>query len=303
MSKQILILSRTDDRPDFDTAQSMVEQLNPSKHEVVYEGCFLEDLAFLYDGQKLAVINTNNGRDIKDYDGVFMLGWFKKRKHEDVALAAGRYMQSMGKKVLNSEAVNNRSRSKVSQYVLCALGDIPQAPFVFIGNRTRLLDIVDKSTIEYPLIVKSATGSRGTHNFLVNNVRELENALDEMPTKPAIIQHFVPNNGDYRILVMGGKVKLIIHRTSQDSSHLNNTSQGGKAALVARSDVKPRMLDDAVKISRALGREVTGVDMILDQNTGQHYFLEANNMPQLTTGSFVSEKAKALDDFFTEWIN
>jgi D-alanine-D-alanine ligase-like ATP-grasp enzyme len=101
---------------------------------------------------------------------------------------------------------------------------------------------------------------------------------------------------------MGDEVRLVIHRQSTGQSHLNNTSQGGQAQIIDVATLDRQMLEESVQISKALGREVTGVDMIQDKHSGEFYFLEVNNMPQLSTGSMVEQKAKALDAFFTTWL-
>jgi glutathione synthase/RimK-type ligase-like ATP-grasp enzyme len=116
-----------------------------------------------------------------------------------------------------------------------------------------------------------------------------------------LIQDFVPNDGDYRVLVMGGEVKLVIHRKSNDDGHLNNTSKGGSANIIDIKDVPQVVLDESIKISELLKREITGVDMIQHKDTGEFFMLEVNNMPQLSTGSFVEEKAQVLSDFLSEW--
>ena len=38
--------------------------------------------------------------------------------------------------------------------------------------------------------------------------------------------------------------------------------------------------------------------MIKHSSTGEFYLLEINNMPQLATGAFVSEKMNMIDDYF-----
>jgi glutathione synthase/RimK-type ligase-like ATP-grasp enzyme len=299
--KRILVLTRRDDRPDFDTAPSMAKMLNQQNGEVQYEPCFLEEISMVFDGTELKMLNSNTGEDVAAYDGIFLLGWFKKRKHEEVALAVSLYAQEHDVKAYNTEALHNRSRSKISQYVLSALRGIVTTPFVIICDSDRLQATIAASSLEYPLIVKSVTGSRGTHNFLVNNDEELRESLAQAPTKAFVAQTFIPNEGDYRLLVTGGEVTLAIHRRSVTDSHLNNTSQGGKATIIPLEELSQDMCADAVTIAGLLRREITGVDMIIDKGTGKHYFLEANNMPQLSTGSFVPEKAAALDTFFTKW--
>ncbi len=300
-TKRILCLSRQDDRTDYDTAQSLSASLQAQARNVSYDSCHLEDVAFLYDGSELTVVNTRNGEDLRNYDGLFLLAWFKWRKHEEAALAISLYAQAHGIKTLNSEALHNRSRGKLSQCVMAALNSVATTSFVMIIDHGKIPGLIAKSTLEYPMIVKSITGSRGTQNYLVQDATALDAALAQMPTKAVIVQTFVPNQGDYRLLVMGDAVKLVIHRRTQSESHLNNTSQGGLAVLVEPETLPAAMLADSVRMSKMLNREITGVDMIVDDRTGQYYFLEANNMPQLSTGSFVEAKAKALNEFFDDW--
>lgn len=303
-NRRLLFLSRRDERPDYDTARSMAAALQPQATDIMYESCHLEEVAFLYDGSELEVVNTRNGEDLRNYDGIFLLAWFKLRNHEEVALAVSLYAQAYGIKILNSEALFNRSKGKLSQCVAAVLNKIATTPFVMAIDHNVLSGLIEKSAISYPLIVKSITGSRGRHNYLVTDAESLGAALSQAPTKAMIVQTFVHNDGDFRVLVMGGEVALVIHRRANTDSHLNNTSQGGAASLVdLRSPaLSVAMLDDAVKISKLLRREVTGVDMIVDKKTGQHYFLEVNNMPQLSTGSFTEAKAEVLNSYFDRWI-
>ncbi len=302
MKKKILILGRRDDRPDYDTPQSMVaglSEFNADKAE--FYATNLEDLFFYYDGSQLSITDTINSCDLKDYDAMFAIGWFKTRFTEDPALSVAIYMDHYGKKILNSEVLHTRSRSKLSQLVYAALNGVKIAKFMAIAD-TELLDkYYSKNSFDYPLIVKSATASKGRDNYLVKDYSELEEAKLSMPKKINLVQEFIPNDGDYRVLVMGDEVKMIIHRQSQDGSHLNNTSKGGLAEIVAIDSVSPEMINQCLVMSRLAGREITGVDMIQHKDTGEYYMLEINNMPQLSTGSFVKEKAKELSDFLTNW--
>lgn len=303
MNKKILILSRSDQRTDFDTAFSMAKQLNVQALDgVTFTPCFLEDLIFYFDGQKLAVIDTTNNCDISDYDACFMIGWFKKRKFEDVAHSAGLYMQKHGKKVLNTEVLHNRSRSKLSQLVQASLNGVNITQFLAVNGSEKIDSYLYKTNLEFPLIVKSATASRGGHNFLVNNFQELNDALSSISSKIALIQTFVPNNGDLRVIVMGEQVRMVIKRTSQTSSHLNNTSQGGSAEIMDVASVNPEILKQSVHMAKLLGRDITGIDIIQDSDTGNFYLLEVNNMPQLSTGSFVNEKSKVLSEYLRDWV-
>jgi len=102
---------------------------------------------------------------------------------------------------------------------------------------------------------------------------------------------------------MGGQIKMAIKRVAQEGTHLSNTSKGGAAIAVEVDKIAPETLRDAETIAKLLNRELTGVDMIIDSTTNKHYFLEANNMPQISTGSFVKDKAQILSDYFDSLVS
>lgn len=85
---------------------------------------------------------------------------------------------------------------------------------------------------------------------------------------------------------------MAIHRRGDDGSHPNNTSEGGAATLDDIASLPKSMLDKMLLIAKLLNRKIAGIDMIINKHTGEHHFLEANNMPQVSTGSFVGEKSK-----------
>lgn len=304
MNKKILILSRRDDRPEYDTAKTMISGLSKynNRSDIEFYASFLEDMRFYFDGTELTITDTINNCDIRDYDGTFIIGWFKTKKTEDLALSVATYLQFYEKKVLNTEVFNNRSRSKLSQLVYASLNGVKTTKFLAINDFSQINDFFHGTNLNFPLIVKSASASRGNDNHLVNDLTELKGAIKNQSNKIMLIQDFVPNDGDYRVIVMGGKVKLVIHRKSNNDSHLNNTSKGGSASLVTISDLPKEVIDQSITISKLLKREITGVDMIQHNETGEFYMLEVNNMPQLSTGSFVEEKAQVLSDFLTRWV-
>lgn len=300
--KKILILCRRDDREAYDTRRSMLKGLATVGNEAEYTGADYEDLLFAYDGKKLQVTDTVSGKDIADHDAIFLIGWFKSKTLDDVARAVAHYATAHNVPFANSEAYYGRSFTKLSQCVIAALNGVRVTPFLFSMDPMVLLKAAGANTITYPYIAKAVSASRGRDNYLITEHAQLEAVVSEESIIPRffIVQEFVPNDGDYRILVAGGKIRLVMHRLAQSNSHVNNTSQGGKATLVDVSALPGRVVEDSLKLARQFGRELTGVDMIMHQNTGEYYFLEANNMPQLSTGSFVVEKMSMLNAYLLE---
>ncbi len=156
----------------------------------------------------------------------------------------------------------------------------------------------DQVFIPYPLIIKDNNGRKGRLNFIAHDKTQALDVLDQHKDVDFIIQQFIENDGDYRVLVIGGEPKLAIQRRAADGSHLSNTSQGGAATIVPLDSFSPSVLDDVRRSVELEDLQIAGVDLMFDSHSGQHYVLEVNSSPQLATGAFpelkVEEYAKYL---------
>ena len=94
--KNILILCRRDDREAYDTRKSMLDGMSKLQTKAMYFGMDYEDLVFLYDGKKLRVTDSVSGRDVADFDAIFLIGWFKTKALDDVARAVAHYAKYQG---------------------------------------------------------------------------------------------------------------------------------------------------------------------------------------------------------------
>ncbi len=280
----------------------MLRGLRATASDATYAGADFENLIFCFDGTKLSVTDSASGVDVADHDAIMLIGWFKSKMLDDTARAVAHYAHSKGVPFVNSEAYHGRSFTKLSQCVIAALNGVNVTPFLFAIDKQVLLRAVASSRPTFPRILKAVAASRGQDNYLVHSYDEIAALLAEAsdPPKNFILQEFVPNEGDFRLIVMGGTVRLAIHRKAPLDSHLNNTSQGGVARLVEPAELPEKVIADSILLAKLLRREVTGVDMIQHRDTGQYYFLEANNMPQLSTGSFVPEKMKIVAGYLAE---
>ena len=118
-----------------------------------------------------------------------------------------------------------------------------------------------------------------------------------------IAQQYIDNDGDYRVLVFGKKIALVIYRTRTDeTTHLNNTSQGGRAELMPKTVLPESIRKKCITVAKLLKREVAGVDVVQDKQTGLWYCLEVNDSPQLTTGTYVNEKQAAFAKFIEDTL-
>jgi glutathione synthase/RimK-type ligase-like ATP-grasp enzyme len=73
-----------------------------------------------------------------------------------------------------------------------------------------------------------------------------------------------------------------------------------KARLVLEEELSKEIKNDAINAAKALDRELCGVDILIDKQTGRHYILEVNKKTMLDEGTFIPQKMKAVSDFFKE---
>ena len=126
------------------------------------------------------------------------------------------------------------------------------------------------------MIIKSINASSGRDNFLVHNPQEFSDIIAKNSDAKFVAQPFIPNDGDLRVVVMGDEVSCVYRRVRQDGDHRNNVSQGGDKIYLPLDEVDNGHQQLAVQAARAVNREICGVDVMINSQTGQAVVLEAN---------------------------
>lgn len=296
---KVLILGRSFHPDGKETAKLIAESLKPYIEELgsAVEYANYKDLVFDISSDALGLYVGKDHESIENYGTVLMTNWFSHASiRKDIANSVALIAQHKKIRLFNSEALNTRSTSKLSQLVHASIAGLEIARTVFSLDLEKATRYAESIGLQYPLIIKDAQASRGNGNYLVNSFAELMSHSSEHTEKnPFVIQQFINSDGcDYRFFVAGGQVALIIKRTGKDGSHLNNTSAGGSAELVELASINRTVVQDVEKISALLGREVTGIDIMFEKDSNRAVFLEANPIPQIATGSFVDQKLRAL---------
>lgn len=298
MSKKILILGR-DHHPDGkETADDIYKGLlktgkfQTDELELVHYKNLLFDISI----DSIKVTDTESGLDLADVKSALMTNWFSHASvRKDIAYSLALFWNSHKTHFFNTEALHNRSTSKLSQMVLAALNSINIPRTLFSLNFEKLIEASEKE-LAHPYILKDAKASRGKSNYLIRDRQEvLKLKSQHTEVHPFMAQQFIDaGRTDYRVFVVDGKTRLIIKRVANSGSHITNTSSGATAELLP-AEVLGSEVDNIVsKCAQLLHREVTGIDIIIDKSTDLPYFLEANPIPQIATGTYVEQKLKAL---------
>lgn len=265
-------------------------------NDVAASYTFLDDLVFDISNQNSVILDMRTGKNVADNDLVIIRN---VGKWSDAGITLAQYLKSKKVALTDTYLGDSLGSGKLACSILRVINDLPIPRTIYSNNVDHLISYIEKSGLKFPIIFKDNNGKKGRDNYLVKSLDEIKSIKRQSPGVHFIAQEFIPNDGDYRVLVMAGKIQLVIKRTAEDESHLNNTSQGGSANIGSAESFSDEINRDIINAAKVEKLEVAGVDIIFDKISGNHYFLEVNRAPQLSTGSFVDEKSTA----YAELIN
>lgn len=138
---------------------------------------------------------------------------------------------------------------------------------------------IEKKELIYPFIMKKDVGAQGENVFLIKQFQDLKKYSKNLDR--FIFQNFIENNGDYRVLVFGGKVLGMMKRKrTKESEFRNNISQGGKAYAVKDEEIRNELTKIGVKTASFFDLQLCGVDIIFDEKEEKFKIMEINTVPQ-----------------------
>lgn len=244
----------------------------------------LEDLVFVVDKRKAQVYDWTSKKDPADYDFVYFKGW---EGMPDVAAALAIYLRAKGVPFIDAAVEQKGAANKLVTTMKLWASRVPTLRTMYASHK-HIQDVLASEIVQYPAVIKSTIGQKGKDNHLAKTRRQAK-SLVEGTQIDWIIQDFAPNDGDWRVQVYGGETGMIIFRKGSGKSHLNNTSAGGQAQLVEEKKTPEKILDLAVRAAEAMDLSVSGVDVIVDKNSGRAAVLEVNQGSQIVTGAFIDQ--------------
>lgn len=252
---------------------------NAHKSDILYEEGSLEELSFSI-GDNETVIYNQNGADIASYDLV-VFRTIGKYKQEAVTVAAYcrmrgvRYIDSM---IDNVFAIDDEN--KLAEMLVLRLAGV-SVPATAYGSLEYLT--AQASQIGYPVILKAIDGKKGRSNYLVTSEREIVDLMAANPDIRMLLQQYIPNDQDYRVLVLDYQhVVVTLRKRKSNTTHLNNVSAGGEEILIENQSGIEDVIEQSIRAAQVLSIEVAGVDIVIDKRNGCSYIMEVNRAPQLT---------------------
>jgi len=257
------------------------------------------DFVIRFTDGVMSVRLQSTGEDLAMYDIVH----FKTSETRDITASLAHYCINNGTKILDPIIQHFPTTSKLYEYTILANNGIRIPDSVFVTARAlkghyRTI----AQDLGVPFVLKGIHVSKGEHNYLIKDEKSFTKALKQADDEQVYLigQKFIPNESDYRVLIFGQAIELVIERIKAGKdTHLNNTSKGGSAILHEVTDLPSDVRYDSLRAAALLGRDVAGVDMMQGSEDGLWYCLEVNDGPQIASGAYVEEKEKA----FAQFIN
>jgi RimK family alpha-L-glutamate ligase len=226
-------------------------------------------------------VKNDGWLQINDYDVLFFRTTGKHWEEVDLIL------QSATKPVIVDPIVRSGKPSMACKaYQMLALKKAGiGVPKTIYGSLWYLFEQMQNKFFTFPVIVKGSGGDRGTRVFKADNLDELEKLIRNLRKsetdegKRYMLQEYIPNDGDYRVLVLGKKVLGVMKRSSQTEGEFrNNYSAGGKVEV---AELPERITQLAVRAAEVCGLMVAGVDVAFrDNDLSRPVIWEVNKGPQ-----------------------
>jgi glutathione synthase/RimK-type ligase-like ATP-grasp enzyme len=172
--------------------------------------------------------------------------------------------------------------NKAYQFDLLDNLNYPYVPSILTSKlNNKILEEV--KNYNFPLIIKNVYSDRGEGIDVVNNEDELKNYFSKN-NNLVLIQKFISNNGEYRLMTIKNKTILIVKKDYIDV--INKTNINNRKSK--KSSLPTNIIDMCENISKHLFCDIIGFDIIQDINTKKYYILETNASPHFAMFSIVS---------------
>ena len=216
------------------------------------------------------------GKELEGFDAVVpRIG----ASHTFYGTAVVRQFELMGTFAANESQAITRSRDKLRSLQLLSRSGIG-LPVTAFAHSTKDIDGLLETVGGAPVIVKLLEGTQGVGVVLAETKKAAESVIAAFRQLDAniLVQEYIKEAGgsDIRCLVVGTRVVAAIERRGAPGDFRSNLHRGGTAARVK---LTPEERSIAVRAARALGLNISGVD-ILRSNHGP-VVMEVNSSPGL----------------------
>lgn len=220
------------------------------------------------------------GLDIKTYD-VIHVGAIVSNRWPLIA-AMGFLQRVYGCQIVDSNIIDTMlcQYSGIGKYFLEFEHGIAFPRSIAFKKISALEDKMNE--FKFPIVIKTNSSSQGAGVGLAHTIEDMQAFIDKHlgfnKNTTFVAREFIPNDGDYRVNVIGGKAVICLKRTPQTGEFRSNISLGGTLSNTDDTDVRA-VCEAGEKIARLGKYDIAGVDVMVHAETGIPHILEVNRIP------------------------
>ncbi len=179
----------------------------------------------------------------------------------------GSQLTSIFCEILNDLKINYNDKSniehtmgdeKITQMVRFAINKIPIPKTMIFSDKSFQKNIeVFRKNFTFPCVMKT-NGSKGRAVWKITSEDQIAKIIEDTKKEIYMVQEYIPNQYDVRVVVAFGKIVGAIERHSSDGFY-NNVAMGG-VTKVANLSAKEKKLSLAV--CKIMKLELGGVDFV-----------------------------------------
>lgn len=156
-----------------------------------------------------------------------------------------------------------------------------------------------------PIIAKDFSLQRNSGIFKVQNKEDFNKLIGKAvkgKEEQFLFQEFLDLEREFRLLVMGDKVRVAHTKAVRDYSGFEviDPTPASNLTFINPDQIPEEMKDLAVKAAKALDTEIAGVDVCEEKGTGKYYILEVNRGPGFWHDPEKSPELSELAKYFSE---
>lgn len=289
--KKILILTKNTRKA---LAKAKILKSRIEQNGIEADLAIWEDLFIQFDSQNRIFDIFLNDKKINKYDLIFIR---TAGKFVDQATVLSHYCQQNKIKFFDKKFLQSHSNSKLLQSLYFYSNNLLFPKTINFSNKNTSVDNIIKF-VGLPLIAKKAVSSRGDSVFLIKTKQKLAEFINKNNLTKYLFQEFIPNDFDWRILVIGGKAEISEKRVRKVGNDIRNNVKLGAKEIFCPAPKSINIL--ASKAAKASNITLAGVDII--RNNNKNYLVEINRSPSLTLDEKISNEIPSLIRYIKKYL-
>ena len=279
----LVVSSNTLKTPLFHTASRFKEEAKKLGHDVYILQVENAYISFENGIYKIFNHDDKEGFEINSTNTIAIVRGTVRLKKSWLDLLSR--LEKIGVCMVNSRETVEVSSDKYRSYLKLQDFGLTQPKTQLVPDGKFWKTAVEKLDSKFPIIMKTLEGSKGVGVLFVESERSLESLIQLLYNQnedvDLLIQEYIENDGDIRVIVLGGKVIAAMKRKIIEGDFRSNVSQGAKVKEYSLTELE---VEQSLLAAKAVGGIWTAVDFIpsTEPKSKPPYILEVNHSPGTT---------------------